>query len=620
MMRDQIFISYRRDDARGASGRLYDWLRIAFGRERVFRDVASIGAGRWRQRIDSALARSVVCLPVIGPRWADDSNGARLHDADDMVRYELVNALTGTAEGLTLIPTLVEGARLPSRDSLPEALRGLLEWNAFILSEAGWEDDVRRLLGAVSESSGQPLAADVDRLLASQRATETRLRDLQQDKRLQVDQVRALTDTVATLTRRLAERADGQRADLAQALADLARGDTGAAEREFQGLLEARSAEAEQAAHEAAIAARHLANLALLNDLDKAVGYYRRATGIEPGNPENWRLLGQACLTTGDTAAAGVALAHALDAARERADIWEEMAAESGLGDIARALGALPAAAGHYTTASRIANEHVARQPSNGAWQRSLSVAWNKLGDIQELLGDDAGATDAYRHALAIREALAARESGNTLWQRDLAVSHGNLGIMLAKHKEHWAALAQFRAGLAVFEGLAGREPDVADWRRDVSVSQEKIGNSLMALGDFAGACDAYRAGLAIREALAERNPSNAEWQRDLSVSHDKIGDALLAQQDRDGALDAYTRGLDIAERLAERDRGNADWQRDLIVSYVKLADATGEPAYAAQALDVAQAMQARGILAPRDAWMLDALARRVRAAGEPQP
>ena len=37
--RDRIFISYRRDDARGASGRVWDWLRIGFGRERVFRMV-----------------------------------------------------------------------------------------------------------------------------------------------------------------------------------------------------------------------------------------------------------------------------------------------------------------------------------------------------------------------------------------------------------------------------------------------------------------------------------------------------------------------------------------------------------------------------------------------------
>jgi len=57
-VRDRIFISYRRDDARGASGRLYDWLRIAFGREHVFRDVADIGVGRWRDKIDAALART----------------------------------------------------------------------------------------------------------------------------------------------------------------------------------------------------------------------------------------------------------------------------------------------------------------------------------------------------------------------------------------------------------------------------------------------------------------------------------------------------------------------------------------------------------------------------------
>ena len=66
-VRDRIFISYRRDDARGASGRLYDWLRIAFGREHVFRDVASIGVGRWRDKIDAALAQSAVCVAVIGP-------------------------------------------------------------------------------------------------------------------------------------------------------------------------------------------------------------------------------------------------------------------------------------------------------------------------------------------------------------------------------------------------------------------------------------------------------------------------------------------------------------------------------------------------------------------------
>jgi len=69
-----IFISYRRDDARGASGRVWDWLRIGFGRELVFRDVASIGAGKWQQKIEQALAASKACVAVIGRRWADATN------------------------------------------------------------------------------------------------------------------------------------------------------------------------------------------------------------------------------------------------------------------------------------------------------------------------------------------------------------------------------------------------------------------------------------------------------------------------------------------------------------------------------------------------------------------
>src|SRR3954447_23909823 len=100
--RDHIFISYRRDDARGASGRLYDWLRIGFGRERVFRDVDRIGVGKWRDKIEAALARSAVCVAVIGPRWANIDNLPRLSYQDDMVRHELLTAL-GNAE-IALVP------------------------------------------------------------------------------------------------------------------------------------------------------------------------------------------------------------------------------------------------------------------------------------------------------------------------------------------------------------------------------------------------------------------------------------------------------------------------------------------------------------------------------------
>jgi len=51
-----------------------------FGRERMFRDVASIGAGKWRQMKEQALAASKACVAVIGRRWADGTNLPRLQD------------------------------------------------------------------------------------------------------------------------------------------------------------------------------------------------------------------------------------------------------------------------------------------------------------------------------------------------------------------------------------------------------------------------------------------------------------------------------------------------------------------------------------------------------------
>ena len=169
--RDRIFISYRRDDACGASGRVWDWLRIGFGGERVFRDVGSIGAGKWRQKIDEALGASKACVAVIGRRWADGTNLPRLLDPSDMVRHELETALaSGEREDLTVIPLLVEDAQLSGipKDKLPESLRPLLaDWNVLALSESGWDEDTRRLTESIAAATGIALRrAELEEVMA----------------------------------------------------------------------------------------------------------------------------------------------------------------------------------------------------------------------------------------------------------------------------------------------------------------------------------------------------------------------------------------------------------------------------------------------------------------------
>jgi len=52
-----IFISYRRDDAEGQAGRLFDDLVKHFGQSAVFMDVAGIEPGRdFRRVIDEQVA------------------------------------------------------------------------------------------------------------------------------------------------------------------------------------------------------------------------------------------------------------------------------------------------------------------------------------------------------------------------------------------------------------------------------------------------------------------------------------------------------------------------------------------------------------------------------------
>lgn len=151
----EIFLSYRRDDSRSATGRLADGLQSVFGRERVFRDLDSIAPG---QDFEAALARAIagasVMLAVIGPRSLDmvDAQGRRrLDDPQDVVRREIEAALTA---GLPVIPVLVEGARMPTPEALPTSLAAFARCQAVSLDDAVWRDQVARLVAELRRQYG----------------------------------------------------------------------------------------------------------------------------------------------------------------------------------------------------------------------------------------------------------------------------------------------------------------------------------------------------------------------------------------------------------------------------------------------------------------------------------
>ena len=138
-----IFISYRRDDAPGYAGRLYDFLAERYGQDRV-----KMGAGE-AESCD-------LMLVLIGRNWiypSDRESQERLHDPYDFVRKDIAQAL---ASGKKAIPVLVADARIPDASHLPQDVAALARLNAFALSDVAWHDDVQRLaqvLGPVAVSS-----------------------------------------------------------------------------------------------------------------------------------------------------------------------------------------------------------------------------------------------------------------------------------------------------------------------------------------------------------------------------------------------------------------------------------------------------------------------------------
>jgi len=113
-------------------------------------------------RIERELRSSAVVVAMIGESWLDitDASGRRRLDLpNDYVRLELATAVR---QGKPVIPLLVNRARMPGADELPEDLAPLARRNALELADQYWKWGIRELLEALEEIVGAPEQQVVD--------------------------------------------------------------------------------------------------------------------------------------------------------------------------------------------------------------------------------------------------------------------------------------------------------------------------------------------------------------------------------------------------------------------------------------------------------------------------
>lgn len=142
-----VFISYRRDDSAGHTGRLYDHLSRLLTGVYIFMDVEGIPPGEnWREVINTNVKGCKVLLVVIGKQWLfvrDQYGRRRLDQEDDPVRFEVEVGIKESS--VRVIPVLVGGAGIPEHSGLPQSLVNMLEANAIAIDDTTFSQDAERL-------------------------------------------------------------------------------------------------------------------------------------------------------------------------------------------------------------------------------------------------------------------------------------------------------------------------------------------------------------------------------------------------------------------------------------------------------------------------------------------
>jgi hypothetical protein len=157
----RIFLNYRREDTRGYAGRLYDRLSHRFGEDQILRDVDAIPPGiDYVEQIDQLVRQCDLMLVLIGETWLSVQGAGgrrRLHEPGDLVSLEIA---AGLERGIPVIPVLIQGARMPDEEELPDRIRALARRNALEMSDSHWNHDYQRLTWAIEELTGRAVSQD----------------------------------------------------------------------------------------------------------------------------------------------------------------------------------------------------------------------------------------------------------------------------------------------------------------------------------------------------------------------------------------------------------------------------------------------------------------------------
>lgn len=199
-MKGKIFISYRRDDSRGSTGRIYDRLKSFVPRDQIFMDVDTIKPGQnFLKIIKEEVSKCNIAIVVIGKNWLEiERNGQRMIDnPEDYVRTEIAMALK---RGIPTFPVLVEDAKMPYFNQLPIDLQPLAHIHAHELRHSRFDTDMDILIEELKKTLDEITKTEYEEQIKLKLAEEkqkneekTRLRQIEEVKKRKAEEQARIT-------------------------------------------------------------------------------------------------------------------------------------------------------------------------------------------------------------------------------------------------------------------------------------------------------------------------------------------------------------------------------------------------------------------------------------------
>lgn len=153
-----IFLSYRKSENAIEARLLKFELEKHFGEENVFLDSMDIQPGdSWSEKLTSTLRSTQVMIVIIGSNWLGSqdhwSGMRRIDNPDDFVRREISFSI---ANEIPLIPILIDDAKIPRAEFLPEEIKKLTYYQFIRIRTDNFSEDATHLAHQIGKFYEKP--------------------------------------------------------------------------------------------------------------------------------------------------------------------------------------------------------------------------------------------------------------------------------------------------------------------------------------------------------------------------------------------------------------------------------------------------------------------------------